>query len=236
MTQREMCVVSDVLNFLESFEDDEAAALVTDPPYCAVGSASQATAKKYLGHRTKSRRTNFSGDTRDARSWLRWTTLWLIEAMRVVRVGGVVCIFCDWRQLPLATDALQCAGWIWGGIVPWNKTRAVRPRKGAFRSQCEYVIWGYRERLIGNPKVTIDGCITAPRRKAEREYHQVGKPEEVTRQLVQVAPVGDLVIDPFMGGGSVGAGCLREGRRFAGGDRSAHSVTVSRERLAALAK
>jgi site-specific DNA-methyltransferase (adenine-specific) len=32
-------------------------------------------------------------------------------------------MFTDWRQLPLATDALQAGGFIWRGLIAWDKCR-----------------------------------------------------------------------------------------------------------------
>jgi len=44
-------------------------------------------------------------------------------------------------QLPLTTDALQCAGYTWRGVVEWDKTEGLRPQLGRFRNQAEYVVW-----------------------------------------------------------------------------------------------
>ena len=43
---------------------------------------------------------------------------------------------------------------------------------------------------------------------------------------------GDLVVDPFMGGGTTGLACKVLGRRFVGCDRDADAVRIARERLA----
>jgi site-specific DNA-methyltransferase (adenine-specific) len=64
-------------------------------------------AEKYVQTGTKITRPSFVGDNKDARSWLHWCTLWLSECYRVTRKGGYILLFYDWRQLPLASDALQ---------------------------------------------------------------------------------------------------------------------------------
>ena len=58
------------------------------------------------------------------------------------------------------------------------------------------------------------------------------KPSELFEILIrQSSGDGDLVVDPFMGSGSVGVAALKLGRRFVGNDISADSLRLSRERL-----
>ena len=70
----------------------------------------------------------------------------------------------DWRQLPLICNLIQVGGYIWRGIIAWNKGPAARaPHKGYFRHQCEYIVWGTKEKAL---KITHDGplsgCINVP--------------------------------------------------------------------------
>jgi site-specific DNA-methyltransferase (adenine-specific) len=61
------------------------------------------------------------------------------------------------------------------------------------------------------------------------------KPPEVAEVLIrQSSQPGDLVIDPFMGSGSVGVATLRLGRRFAGNDLNPEAVRITEERLKAI--
>jgi DNA modification methylase len=60
------------------------------------------------------------------------------------------------------------------------------------------------------------------------------KPSDVSDVLVAQSSVpGELVIDPFLGSGSVGVAALRNGRDFAGNDLCAEAVEIARERLVA---
>jgi site-specific DNA-methyltransferase (adenine-specific) len=52
------------------------------------------------------------------------------------------------------------------------------------------------------------------------------------RALVRVCPPGGVVLDPFAGSGSTGAGALLEGRRFVGLEKSPEYVEIARARLA----
>ena len=39
--------------------------------------------------------------------------------------GGVIAMFVDWRQTPVASDVMQWAGWTWNGKYPVGIKRGV---------------------------------------------------------------------------------------------------------------
>lgn len=176
-------------------------ALVTDPPYSSGGmfrgDRMQSTGYKYASTEHRHLHADFTGDNRDQRSFTYWCTLWLAEAMRVVRPGGFALVFTDWRQLPSLTDALQAAGWLWRGIVPWDKTEAVRPQLGRFRCQAEYIVWATKGAL--KPQGPVAPGVFRHRVDIGDKLHQTAKPVALMRDLLQLC--GDEILDPFMGGG-----------------------------------
>src|SRR5690606_13775120 len=98
---------------------------------------------KYIRESARGRYADFAGDNRDQRSWYRWCLAWLQEAYRCLAPPGYVLMFCDWRQLPTATDVLQGAGFTWRGTIAWDKTEGARaPNQAYFRHQAEFVVWG----------------------------------------------------------------------------------------------
>lgn len=106
--------------WLREQPSDSIDALITDPPYSSGGfmraDRNATPAAKYRDNAAKSVLPDFYGDNRDQRSFLVWCSLWLAEAHRVLREGAPVCLFTDWRQLPITTDALQCGGFV--GVLP----------------------------------------------------------------------------------------------------------------------
>lgn len=63
-------------------------------------------------------------------------------------------------------------------------------------------------------------------------HHPTVKPTELMRYLVRlVTPPGGLVLDPFMGSGSTGKACAREGFRFIGIDVTPEYVEIARARI-----
>ena len=67
----------------------------------------------------------------DKRSWANLMLQVLLEARMRTKPGGVIAMFVDWRQTPVASDVMQWAGWTWRGMV--NGTRATVGPKGRFR-------------------------------------------------------------------------------------------------------
>ncbi|QFR32365.1 DNA methyltransferase [Ancylobacter sp. TS-1] len=103
------------------------------------------------------------------------------------------------------------AGWIWRGIVPWDKTESSRPQQGRYRIQAEYVVWGTNgpRPLTGG---TAPGVFRMP--KPRLKHHIAGKPVELMEGLL--GPVDGPVLDPFMGSGTIGVACARRGIDYVG--------------------
>jgi site-specific DNA-methyltransferase (adenine-specific) len=170
---------------------------------------------KYQNNETVKEYPEFSGDNRDSRSYMLWCALWLGECLQVIRPGGVLCMFTDWRQICTTIDALQVGGFVWRGIVPWNKTEATRPGRGRFRAQCEYIVWGSAGPMEEAEEVYLPGFFTYPVKPAEK-MHVTGKPLSLMLDLMRIARPGAVVLDPFMGSGTTGVAAVSSGRDFIG--------------------
>jgi site-specific DNA-methyltransferase (adenine-specific) len=210
--------------------------VATDPPYNSGGIFPTGRVEdpvlKYAHNGDAKGRASFTGDCRDQRACRIWFERWMELARRCTKNSGYLLCFTDWRQLPTVTDSIQVAGWTWRGIIPWDKGRGARaPHRGFYRHQCEYVVWATNGRV---PRPTdrgpFDGCIRETVKKADK-HHLTGKPTAVMRQLIQAAPRGGLIADPFAGSSTTGVGALLEGRRFWGVELSADYAKTSTERL-----
>lgn len=228
--------LGDALDLLRHLPTASAAATITDPPYSSGGftrsDRNQAPAKKYVQTGTTLQRENFSGDNRDQRSWHYWCTLWLTECLRITEPSGYCLMFTDWRQLPTAADALQAAGWVWRGVVAWDKGRGARaPHTGFFRHQCEYIVWGTngtsKPADHGGP---WDGCLKYPVKQSEKQ-HMTGKPIGLMERLVRVVKPGGVVLDPFCGSGTTAVACAHEGRACVAIENSAHYHAIAAARV-----
>jgi len=213
-------------------------AVATDPPYSSGGmfrsDRALKTNAKYSLTGTVKQYAEFSGDNRDQRAWLLWMSMWLDMAYRVAKPSSPLYMFTDWRQLPTATDAIQVGGWLWRGIVPWNKTEAQRPQRGWFRAQCEYVLTATRGSLPKEQdresEVYLPGFYTCGVIASEK-FHQTGKPVSLMEFLLSNVPAGGTVLDPFMGSGTTGVAALRKGHKFIGIEIDESNFAVAKNRI-----
>lgn len=230
-------VEADALDVLRSLPPDSLGALVTDPPYSSGGmmrgDRNMTTNVKY-SKAVDQVQADFTGDNRDGRGFLAWCALWLGEARRAAAAGAPIVQFCDWRQLPSTTDALQAGGWVWRGVGVWSKGDACRPQMGRFRNGAEFFAWGTNG---PSPDSEAIGCLPGvvecfPPPTSDR-VHLTQKPERIMEWACSIAPVGSLVVDPFAGSGTTGVAALRRGCRFLGVELSPHYAATARDRLAA---
>lgn len=252
--QRLELICADAVLALRALPDARFDAVVADPPYSSGGLHRSDRAASIHSKYTSSKRVyrEFDGDCRDTRSMLAWCHLWMLECHRVMKPGAYFMVFCDWRQLPTITDALQVAGFTWRGLIPWNKGRGSRaPHKGYFRHQCEYVVWGTRGHCA---KVTHDGpgdgfhsvqdespsvealieampkVVSEPVRAVEK-IHATGKPKALYAELMRLVAPGGEVLDPFVGSARSGEAALEMGLSFYGIDCDRYWIEDGLRRL-----
>jgi site-specific DNA-methyltransferase (adenine-specific) len=217
-------VCGDCLEVLRALPDGCVDAVVTDPPYSSGGRTkserAQTVAAKYVNRTSRRfRAAEFEGDNRDQRSWAFWCYLWLSECLRVAKPGAYILTFTDWRQLPMLADMIQAGGWLWRGILAWDKGPGARaPGPHYFRHQCEYVVWGTRGSFAPPPdwppegKGCYPGCYSISVDQKDK-HHVVAKPTKLIRDLLYCVPPGGVVLDPFAGSGTTGVAAKLEGRR-----------------------
>ena len=214
----------DCLEMMEHIPDGGVDMVLTDPPYSSgglyAGERQANTRTKYCDRKYNGayRFRDFSGDNMDQRSFTEFMRMVLSKARQKCRPGAIAAVFVDWRNLPALTDALQAAGWIWRGIVVWDKGTS-RNQPGRFRNDCEYIAWGSNGRLPVDwtPGFkALPGCYHIPGVNTKQKHHQTEKPVELLEKLLAICPAGGMILDPFMGSGSTGAACANTGRSFTG--------------------
>ena len=212
------------------------AAVVTDPPYASgatsLAGKQQDTARKYVDSRSRHGLPNFAGDSLDQRSWTRWMGAWMMDIRARCVPGAPLCVFCDWRQLPALTDAVQWAGWLWRGVAVWDKVNS-RPQRGRFRQQAEFLVWASNGPMPIDRNVGfLPGVLAYTQPMTGARYHQTQKPLDLMRQIVRICEPGGTIIDPFCGSGTTLLAAALEGYDAVGIEVSEY-YDVACDRLAA---
>lgn len=97
--------------------------------------------------------------------------------------------------------------------------------------QCNVCGCNFRDVKTGNPSCGHDDYLwTQP--AARMNSHPTVKPTALMAYLVRlVTPPGGTVLDPFMGSGSTGKACMREGFRFIGCELDPEYLEIARARI-----
>ena len=97
-----------------------------------------------------------------------------------------------------------------------------------YRARYEFILFFEKGKRRLND-LGIADIISVPR---IRGGYPAEKPAEVADVLIrQSSEAGNLIIDPFMGSGSVGIAAARIGRRFLGNDLNPEAVRIAAQRL-----
>lgn len=208
-------------------------AVITDPPYSSGGMVrgdrTQKTSLKYAQTDGETCRIEFSGDNRDQRAFLAWSTMWLGDLHSKASEGSVCMVFTDWRQLPTVTDAIQCGGWVWRNLVTWWKP-GVRMQRGRFSSSDEYVVYASRG-VPGEGEKSPQNVLQYQPVVGIEKDHIAEKPVELMKSLVGVTRPGASICDPFMGSGTTGVAAIQMGRKFIGCEIDPYHFEVACKRI-----
>lgn len=208
--------------------------VIADPPYASGGGSirekQRPTGEKYA---KDSRFHDFDGDAKDQRSWTSWMAKWMGEARNLSNEGAILAVFTDWRQLPSTTDAIQWAGWLWRGIVPWDKVNP-RPQIGRYKQQCEFVVWASKGSIPASREIgTLPGLYSYSIVTGSKRKHQTEKPVTLLCDLMKICPEYGKILDPFMGSGAAVEAALSTGHDCTGIEITSHYYNVSVGRIKA---
>lgn len=210
---------------------------LTDPPYSSGGftrsDRNGSTGTKYRLTGTARELPEFSGDNRDQRSLALWCSFWMGDVLKVCREGAVLGSFIDWRNLAVMVDSIQVGGWVFRGIVPWDKTEQARPEMGWFRTQAEYLVLGSAgpiERGAGTGGKCAAGVFRY-RVEIQEKQHTTQKPLELISDIMQTRGDWQTILDPFMGAGTTLRAAKDLGRRAIGIEIEERYCEIAANRL-----
>ena len=148
------------------------------------------------------------------------------EVFRVLRRDTHFYLFCDAETMFVAKPEAERAGFKFWKPLVWDK-RSIGMGYH-YRARYEFVLFFEKGKRRLRDLGIADVISIA---RVHRGY-PAEKPPAVSEILVgQSTEPGELVIDPFMGSGSVGVAALRQGRRFAGTDLNPEAVSIAASRL-----
>jgi site-specific DNA-methyltransferase (adenine-specific) len=213
----------DAVEWLKGLPAQSADLVVTDPPY-----------ESLERHRAVGTTTRLKRSKASSNPWfsifpnVRFPELFA-EIFRVLARNAHFYLFTDAETAFIAKPAAEAAGFKFWKPLIWDKQNIGMGYH--YRARYEMILFFEKGKRRLNDLGTPD-VLTAPR---VRGGYPSEKPPKLSEILIgQSTKPGDLVVDPFMGSGSVGVAANRLGRRFHGNDVSEDSLTLARSRLESL--
>lgn len=150
-------------------------------------------------------------------------------ATKALKPGGFLLAYTGQYTMLDAIDRLRHAG------LSYFWCHAVQHDGAFFRMNATHVQCGWKPVLVfrngpGDPPNWHKDIVTdGSREKGEHEWQQ--SEAEAAYWISELSKPDDLVVDPFLGGGTTAVVCRDLGRRFVGCDVSEQAVQNARERL-----
>lgn len=210
----------DAVDWLRGVGDESVDLIVTDPPY-----------ESLEKHRAIGTTTRLKNSKASSNQWFeifhneRFEELFT-ELYRVLRRNRHFYLYCDVETMFVAKPIAEGCGFRFWKPLIWDKRKIGMGYH--YRARYECILFFEKGKLKLNDLGVAD-IIEAPR--VHRGY-PAEKPVDVSRVLIrQSSQPGWVVIDPFMGSGSVGVAAATEDRHFLGNDLCEEAIDVTRERL-----
>jgi site-specific DNA-methyltransferase (adenine-specific) len=157
-------------------------------------------------------------------------------ALRVLKPGRLAVVYAGHLQLHRDMELLTRGGltYMWHGVNVLNGLHTkVRTRMvfGQHRSVLFYSAGPYQPRSWLSDVVFAEGR-GGPQERPLHPWQQALEP--VRHWIRQVSKPGELIVDPFLGSGTMAVAAVMEGRRFIGCDIDPGCVETTRRRLVEL--
>lgn len=189
----------DCIEVMAGLDDESVTTVLTDPPYSSGGRRENSRSLRKSMTRSVEDDEWIRGDGMSTNGFVHLLRLCGIEWRHLLRPGGHVLSFIDWRMAFQLQAALETADLRQHPILVWNKDRL---GMGAiFRNQHEFIV----HMTAGNPappeRRDVPNVLTFP--PVRDGDHPTEKPQSLLETLLSVVtPPNGLVLDPFAGSGS----------------------------------
>jgi site-specific DNA-methyltransferase (adenine-specific) len=210
----------DAVAWLRTLPADSVDLVITDPPY-----------ESLEKHRAIGTTTRLKHSKASSNDWFaifpnaRFPELFA-EVHRVLRRNTHFYLFCDPETMFVAKPAGEQAGFKFWKPLIWSKKHIGMGYH--YRARYECILFFEKGKRKLND-LGISDIIEVARISGG---YPAEKPAAVSEVLItQSTEPGQLVVDPFMGSGSVGVAAVTRGRMFWGNDLCTEAVDITRNRL-----
>lgn len=232
----------DCLDGMRNIHDKSIDCVVTDCPYKIVGGGcSEDNHNQTSGilNKRKTKHESISGVLNDQVNAVRSGKMfanndikfseWLPDVYRVLKDGTHCYIMVNSRNLKELQQAAEDVGFAFQNLLVWNKSNAT-PNK-YYMQQLEFILM-LSKRPARNINDMGQSNLLSVRNIIGNKVHPTEKPISLMEVLIKNSTnEGDVVLDPFAGGGSTLIAAKRAGRKFIGMEVDKKYYEIARKRL-----
>ena len=219
----------DYLELIDNVQDELVDLILTDIPY------NISRPNGFAGYDKKNKRTRTGIDFGE------WDTEFDISGLKALtaklKKNGSILIFSSFEQLGTIIETFDDL--IIKDKLIWQKTNPfVRNRDRRYISNIEICSWFVKPKskwTFNRQDEKYESCVMkypAESGGGFKRYHPTQKNLKMTKYLINIhSNVGDLILDPFMGGGTTGVAALQENRNFIGMELEKNYFDIAKERI-----
>ena len=203
----------DCLELMKGIPNESVDIVITDPPY-GINLTPQRANGKFKDTKV------INDDT------LNWLDYFVEETYRISK--NVVCVFCGWRNIDKFKIALE-KKFIVKNILVWNKDWFGMGNN--YRPNYELILLLCKTNVKTKSK-NKSNILTYRRLSPQKMKHSCEKPIPLLEDLLlELSNENDIVLDPFMGSGSMGEACINNNRKFIGIELDDKYFEISVDRI-----
>lgn len=232
----------DCLEYMKKIPTSSVDLIITDPPY---------NLGKFMENRATNlgkMRENFFGiagwDDLDYKEWKKSMDKFFHQSARVLKDGGSMIVFMAVIKVETMINLAEKNGLYYKTTGIWHKLNPM-PRNMNLHFVNSTESWMYFTYKARTGTFNNDGCVlhdfveTAVTPSGEKKYgkHPTQKPESLMEHFVNVlSNENDVILDPFMGSGSVGVAAVRKDRKFIGIELEEKYFNIASSRIEEVSK
>lgn len=210
-------LLGDCLERMKEIPSESVDSVITDPPYGMDYQSAWRSVEK-----------RFKKIANDKKPFI-W---FLNDANRIVKPGGAILCFSDWRNQEAWRNAIENSGFKIRSQIVWDKlSHGMADPKTCFSPQHEIIWFATKGKFVfhgGRPK----SVISSMRVNSNDLVHPNEKPVKLMEELIEsITPTGGVVLDPFLGSGSTGVAAKNLNRNFIGIERDPEYFKIAEKRI-----
>lgn len=220
-------VCGDCMEQFKIISDNSIDLIVTDPPYpitkkgCAGNTGGMMATKETMQGKI------FEFNDIDCSKYAP-------EFYRVLKNGSHCYVMTNHVNLINMLNTFTSSGFHFIKSLIWNKGNKIMGR--FYMSQFEYILFFRKGKGVQINHCGTSDLLSIPNKKTKgldgKNLHDTEKPVELVKILIDnSSKENDVVLDPFMGIGSVGIACKKLRRNFIGFEISPTYFEIAKERI-----